>query len=134
MIFNLNRIPPPAYLLAVACVVCVVAPACVQDPKDAPPDRPLSNLNATKQLTPEYDASGKLRKLEYDRNNDGKADSWGYMDGARVVRVKVDKTGEGRGDRWESPREPRAAAASGGGAAVDRVDQTVERIERATRF
>ena len=131
MIFNPIRYATAAFLLA-ACAVGAAASACVQDPKDAP-DRLVLDVKDPKQVKPEYDASGKLRKLEYDSNNDGKVDSWGYMDGARVVRVETDENGDGTVDRWEYHREP-AAGGADRGAAPAPVNQTVERIERATRF
>jgi hypothetical protein len=135
MIFNRYRFRSATcvFVLAVACAIGTSTSACVQDAKDAPPDRPLEPQGTT-QLKPSYDAGGKLRKLEYDRNNDGKVDAWGFMDGARVVRVEVDENGDGAVDRWEYHREPAAGAAGDRNAAPDRLDQSVERIERATRF
>lgn len=93
-------------------------------------------------VRPEYDEKGKLQKLEYDRNGDGTVDTWGYMDGPRVVRVEVDENGDGKVDRWEYHRAPDQPAPSGPGspaapqipAAAERPDRTVERVERATRF
>ena len=111
MIFNRIHFATSAFLLAGACVIGAAASACVQDPKGAPPDRPALDVKGTKPVKPEYDASGKLRKLEYDSNNDGKVDSWGYMDGTRVVRVEVDENGDGTVDRWEYHREPASGAA-----------------------
>ena len=53
-------------------------------------------------ITPEYDkTSGKLQLLKFDSNNDGKIDTWSYMDGARVVRIEIDRDGDGKIDRWE---------------------------------
>jgi hypothetical protein len=76
----------------------------------------------------EYNANGRLRKIEYDRDGDGKPDAWGYMDGSRVVRVEVDENGDGKVDRWEYHRaaEPGASDDQAG------IDRTLERIERAT--
>ena len=84
------------------------------------------------QVKAEYDTAGKLQKIEYDRDNDGKLDTWGYMDGVRVVRVEVDRNGDGQIDRWEFhttdgvPTPPPAPA--------DAVDTSLDRIEEPTRF
>lgn len=105
--------------------------ACTQSPNDAPPDtapRPAG----TAAVRPEYDEAGTLRKIEYDRNGDGRVDTWGYMDGARVLRVDTDDNGDGVVDRWEYHRPD--APGNAGRALQGGVDATVERIECATRF
>lgn len=108
--------------------------ACAPAATDAPAGK-AGQPQGTEQLKPEYDAAGKLQKLEYDRDKDGKVDTWGYMDGARVVKVEVDENGDGKVDRWEYHRADAAAAgAPAGDVAAAGVDKTVERIERATRF
>ena len=130
VIFNRIRFTTSGFLLVGACVIGAAAPACVQSPTDAPPGPRAPQ--GTRQLKPEYDAGGKLRKLEYDRNNDGKVDAWGYMDGSRVVRVETDENGDGQVDRWEFHRETPAVQASS--QTGDPVDRTIERIELSTRF
>jgi hypothetical protein len=61
-----------------------------------------SQHSSASQITPEYDpATGKLTLLKYDSNNNGKVDTWSYMDGARVVRIEIDKDEDGKIDRWE---------------------------------
>ena len=96
----------------------------------APPGAPKGSA----QVRPVYDAAGKLQKLEYDRNNDGKVDNWGYMDGSRVVRVEVDENGDGTVDRWEYHTAAAASGTLASPAGPTGVDTTVERIERARRF
>jgi hypothetical protein len=57
---------------------------------------------ARKRITPEYDKStGRLTLLKYDSNGNGVVDTWSYMDGARVVRIEIDKDEDGKTDRWE---------------------------------
>lgn len=57
---------------------------------------------AAARVTPEYDkTTGRLTRIAYDSNGDGKTDNWAYMDGAHVVRVEVDEDGDGKVDRWE---------------------------------
>ena len=57
---------------------------------------------AAGQVTPAYNAAtGRLEKLTYDRNGDGRADAWVEMDGARLVRADVDEDFDGRVDRRE---------------------------------
>src|SRR5204862_160595 len=61
-----------------------------------------ASLEARKRITPEYDkTTGKLQLLKYDANGDGITDTWSYMDGARVVRIEIDKDQDGKIDRWE---------------------------------
>ncbi len=60
------------------------------------------SAEARKRITPEYDTkTGKLELLKYDSNGNGKVDTWSYMDGARVVRIEIDKDEDGKIDRWE---------------------------------
>jgi len=121
-------------VLTLSGVLAVGTLACTPAPADAPPDAKVTAPQGTEQLKPEYDASGKLQKLEYDRDKDGKVDTWGYMDGARVVRVEVDENGDGKVDRWEYHRADAAAGNAAPAATAAGVDKTVERIERATKF
>ena len=88
-------------------------------------------------IAPEYDPTGRLTRLSYDRDGDGKIDTWGVMDGARVIRVESDEDGNGSVDRWEYHHtvgsSGASAAAPGPGGAVAAPDQTIERVDRATR-
>jgi hypothetical protein len=53
-------------------------------------------------MTAEYDkTTGKLKLLKYDSDGNGTVDTWSYMDGARVVRIEIDKNEDGKIDRWE---------------------------------
>ena len=101
-----------------------------------------SEFAVQKDVKSEYDKSGRLTRLEYDRNGDGKIDTWGYMDGSRVVRVEVDEDGDGKIDRWEYHRDSTTtndskgstgAPGASGAASAGGADPTLERIERATK-
>lgn len=103
----------PIFIPAVLCAW--LAAGCGQ----AAPERPGDD-----RLKPEYDKSGRLTKFSYDRNGDGMVETWGYMDGARVVRVEADDDGDGKVDRWEFYR-------TGDGAGAGSPQALLERIERA---
>jgi hypothetical protein len=45
--------------------------------------------------------SGRLQRLTFDANEDGRNDAVGVMDGTRVSRIELDTSGNGRTDRWE---------------------------------
>lgn len=108
--FHWNVVP-----LTPVAAVLVLAAAC------APPP---SAESARGRVQPVYDsATGRLSKLAYDSNNDGKEDAWAYMDGARLVRLEADENGDGRIDRWEY--YPPASAGSS-------IKQHPERIDRAS--
>lgn len=56
-------------------------------------------------VVPTYDATtGRLERISYDRNKDGKADAWLFMDGTRAVRAELDDNHDGTVDRWEHYR------------------------------
>jgi hypothetical protein len=58
--------------------------------------------DAAKRIQPVYDQqTGKLKLLKYDSNGDGTVDTWSHMDGARIVRIEIDKDGNDKIDRWE---------------------------------
>src|SRR3954467_9638346 len=51
---------------------------------------------------PTYDkTTGKLTQLTYDRNKNGKIDTWTDMDGTRPLRSRIDMDDDGKIDRWE---------------------------------
>jgi hypothetical protein len=78
------------------------------------------------RIEPTYDRStGRLTRIDYDANANGKTETWAYMDGARLIRLEADENEDGKIDRWEY------YPAAGGAAALK---QPPERIERATRF
>lgn len=58
--------------------------------------------DAKKLIEPVYDQrTGKLQLLKYDSNGNGIVDTWSYMDGARVLRIEIDKDEDGKIERWE---------------------------------
>lgn len=61
-----------------------------------------SQAGESKRIEPVYDkTTGRLQLLKYDSNGNGKVDTWSYMDGARVLRIEIDKDEDGTIDRWE---------------------------------
>lgn len=84
--------------------------------------RQTASAEAPRRIQPSYDPSGKLTRLAYDANGNGKEDTWAYMDGARLVRLEADENEDGHIDRWEYY----PAAASG-------LKTPPERIERSRR-
>src|SRR5689334_9932803 len=53
-------------------------------------------------IKPTYDrTTGKLTRLTYDSNHNGRVDTWTDMDGARAIETRLDQNEDGRIDRWE---------------------------------
>ncbi|HJR60717.1 MAG TPA: hypothetical protein VJ813_15005 [Vicinamibacterales bacterium] len=84
-----------------------------------------SGTEAQGRIDPDYDkTTGRLTRLAYDSNGNGKHDTWAFMDGARLTRLEADENEDGKIDRWEY--YPSGAAGQ--------LKQPPERIERATRL
>ena len=78
---------------AVAVLLAAAALSTCSDP-----DR----QRARQTTLPTYDKqTGKLTQLTYDRNKDGRIDTWTDMDGARPLRSRIDLDQDGKIDRWE---------------------------------
>jgi hypothetical protein len=66
---------------------------CAEDPERA-------RLAQTTQAT--YDPkTGRLQRLTYDANKNGRIDTWTYMEGTTILRSEIDRDEDGAVDRWE---------------------------------
>jgi len=70
-------------------LMLIVAAGCSAPPSG---DQPRADYNAV---------TGRLSRLVFDLNKDGKNDAVSYMDGTRILRVELDLTGNGKVDRWD---------------------------------
>jgi hypothetical protein len=60
---------------------------------------PGGGLNPVQKV---YDKqTGRLTRLSYDTNKNGRIDTECYMDGTRVVRIELDRDEDGKVERWE---------------------------------
>lgn len=76
-------------------VLAAAAVAC------ANPDPEQARLAATTQAR--YDPKSlKLAEITYDKNHNGRIDTWTKMDGAKPVSSVIDEDEDGKIDRWET--------------------------------
>jgi hypothetical protein len=114
MITNYSR-APVRKCLSFFAAICLMAAGCADPP------------GGDNRVHPTYDEkTGRLTRLAYDSDGDGSTDTWGVMDGARVVRVEADENQDGKVDRWEHHLSP----SDGQGLSPL---ETIERVERSTR-
>ena len=84
---------------------------------------------AGSRVSPTYrQDTGRLEKLDYDRNGDGRNDAWAYMNGTRLLRAELDEDFDGRVDRREFYGVGRGGVREGGTAAVRGLG-VLERVE-----
>jgi hypothetical protein len=77
------------------------------------------------RIQAQYDRqTGRLSRLQYDANGNGKTDTWAFMDGTRISRLEADENEDGRVDRWEYYNPSTQTSGK----------PVPERIERATRM
>jgi hypothetical protein len=106
-------------VLALAAATIVVT-GCSPSPA---PDVAAGRVSPTDRLD-----TGRLEKLAYDRNGDGREDAWAFMDGTRLLRAELDDNFDGRVDR----KELYSAGTSNeraGGTAVIRGQGVLTRVE-----
>jgi len=61
-----------------------------------------ADSNSGAGIIPAYDKeTGRLQRLDYDSDKDGRVDTVSYMDGQKVVRIEIDKNQDGKVERWE---------------------------------
>jgi hypothetical protein len=109
-------------LACAALAASVAAGGC-----SSPPEAPRGN----DQIRPTYnEKTGRLEKITYDRNRDGKVDAWTFMNGTRVVRAELDDNHDGQVDRWEFYDTADTGGASPSGAPAAGV---LVRVESSTR-
>ena len=85
--------------LAVAVGGVLALAACQQDAATMNKD-PFVRGNA--RIQGHYGRQdGKLERLTYDSNNDGKTDTWAYTSAAVIARIEIDADADGKVDRWE---------------------------------
>jgi hypothetical protein len=93
--------------LYVAVVVAVLAVAACAEKDD---------------VSPVYDASGAIQRLDYDTNRDGQIDMRAYLQNGRTVRIEADGDGDGIVDRWEYYRPDGQLDRIGSSSASDGVE------------
>lgn len=82
----------PALTYTIVC--CLLAlEAC--RPASNPPAGPQPVAKVYNQKT------GRLERLDYDTRKSGRIDTRCYMDGTRILRIEIDRDGDGKVDRWE---------------------------------
>ncbi len=105
-------------------VFAVLALGCEQPGGDA----------ATPRIQPAYNKdTGRLERITYDRNGDGKLDAWLYMDGTRVVLAELDENYDGKVDRWEYYGDRPASLPTRTGRGLPLPASLIVRAEQSTR-
>jgi hypothetical protein len=68
-----------------------------------PPDPRHTNFEIRgEQGVANYDPkTGRLKRLDYDANKNGRLDSFSFWDASRVIRIEMDQDEDGKIDRWE---------------------------------
>ena len=91
-----------------------------------------SSNAADKKIEAQYDdKSGRLSRLDYDANGNGKPDTWGFMDGMQIIKLEADENEDGKVDRWEYYGV--SVQGSGGKPAPERIDRATRLDGRVSR-
>ncbi len=92
--------------------------------------------------TPVYnETTGRLEQIVSDRDGDGVKETRAFMDGARLLRIEIDRNADGQVDRWEfyddadgaPPAEQAAPAGQAGEPTISRAEEANGSSSRVTR-
>lgn len=72
--------------------LCLLAAACHD------PERDRIRQTSKGSYDPK---TGRLTEITYDKNRNGRIDTWVAMDGARALSARIDADEDGKIDRWE---------------------------------
>ena len=75
--------------------VALVSSSCADGNSDA------ARVKSTTQASYDY-KTGKLAEITYDKNKNGRIDTWTKMDGSTPVSSRIDTNEDGKIDRWET--------------------------------
>jgi len=105
----------------------LVASACAQ-----PAARPVG----TDRVKPSYnDQTGRLERITYDRNGDGKTDATTFMNGTSVVRAELDENYDGLTDRWEHyAKSSTPGSAEASARVLEKVESSARTDGKITRW
>lgn len=109
-------------LLTVGGIALIVTLAGCKAPAD--PRRTNFEVRGKEGVAKFDPKTGKLTRLEFDKNKNGKMDSTSYMDGTRVIRIEMDNDEDGKIDRWEFYGENNKIARVGTSSRDDEVQDT----------
>lgn len=111
----------PAHLAVLFATAALTLAAC-----KAPPDIRRTNFEIRgKEGVAKYDPkTGRLTKLDFDQNKNGRMDSFSYMDGTRTIRIEIDNDEDGKIDRWEHYDEHNKIERVGTSSRDDEVQDT----------
>jgi hypothetical protein len=88
---------------------------------------------ARQGIEPSYDKTGRLERIAYDRNHDGKPDAWLQMRGARVISADLDEDFDGVVDRREFYVDGPVATTASATASTLPARTELLRAEQSTR-
>ncbi len=90
-------------------------------------DTPAAAGTAVPQYNPD---TGRLERITFDRDRDGRPDAWLFMNGTIVERAELDDNHDGDVDRWEYYDTAATQTTTEGGLPRG----TLLRAEQSTRF
>lgn len=95
----------------------------------APTIAPAAGVKATPVYSTE---TGKLEQIVSDRDGDGTIDARAFMDGVRLLRIEIDRNGDGKPDRWEHYR-PGSDTRAASQPEIERAEEANGPGDRITR-